>query len=166
MDKAEKELNFVRHSTIKAVTEDMEHFSFNTAAARLMELTNAVYKYDAEADQNPVFFRQTVRDLVFLLAPFAPHFAEELNERMGDTVSVFAQKYPVCDESALVRDEVEIAVQINSKVKGRLNIPTGIGPKEAEALVLASPAVQKLLGGKEPKKVIVIPGRLVNLIVG
>lgn len=166
MDKAEKELNFVRHSTIKAVTEDMEHFSFNTAAARLMELTNAVYKYDAEADQNPAFFRQTVRDLVFLLAPFAPHFAEELNERMGDTVSVFAQKYPVCDESALVRDEVEIAVQINSKVKGRLNIPTGIGPKEAEALVLASPAVQKLLGGKEPKKVIVIPGRLVNLIVG
>ena len=166
MDKAEKELNFVRHSTNKAVTEDMEHFSFNTAAARLMELTNAVYKYDAEADQNPAFFRQTVRDLVFLLAPFAPHFAEELNERMGDTVSVFAQKYPVCDESALVRDEVEIAVQINSKVKGRLNIPTGIGPKEAEALVLASPAVQKLLGGKEPKKVIVIPGRLVNLIVG
>ena len=165
MDKAEKELNFVRHSTIKAVTEDMEHFSFNTAAARLMELTNAVYKYDAEADQNPAFFRQTVRDLVFLLAPFAPHFAEELNERMGGKEMLVYAPWPKYDESKTVDDTLEIGVQINGKVKGTVWIGAQDTKEQIQEKAMAEPKVAAALEGMQVVKVIVIPGRIVNIVV-
>ena len=162
---AEKELDYVRNYTVKQVTQDMEHFSFNTAVARLMEYVNALYKYDALENKDTAFLKACVKDLLLLMAPFTPHFCEELNEQWGDSRSLFTQTYPVCNEAALVRDEVELAVQINSKVRGRVTVPNGLSPAELQALVSQKPEVIALLDGRTVKKCIVIPGRLVNFVV-
>ena len=162
---AEKELDYVRNYTVKQVTQDMEHFSFNTAVARLMEYVNALYKYDALESKDTAFLKACVKDLLLLMAPFTPHFCEELNEQWGDSRSLFTQTYPVCNEAALVRDEVELAVQINSKVRGRVTVPNGLSPAEVQALVSQKPEVIALLDGRTVKKCIVIPGRLVNFVV-
>ena len=160
--KAEKELNRVRHLTIKSVTNDLEHFSFNTAVARLMEFVNAIYAYDSSVPQKNAMFKDCVRDLVLLLAPFAPHCAEELWEMLGEKYSVFNAPYPVCDEKATVLDEVELAVQINSKMRAKVTVPTDADSAAIEAA--AVDAVKDMLGDKPVKKVIVVKGRLVNII--
>lgn len=162
-EKAEKELNYVRNATIKAVSADIETFSFNTALARIMEFVNAIYAYDAAVNKKSALFKDCVKDLVLLLAPFAPHFSEELWEMLGQPYSVFNQRYPVADEKALVRDEVELAVQVNSKLRARITVPAGAERGEIESA--AREAVKAQLGGAEPKKIIIVPGRLVNLIV-
>ncbi len=162
---AEKELNFVRHNTIRQVTRDLENFSFNTAVARLMEYVNALYKYDGEAEKDAAFYKECRRDLLLLLAPFAPHFTEELWEQTGGKYSVFDQPYPVCDEAALVREEVEYAIQINSKIKTKMMIGKDLTEEQLRAAVLANDAVRPLTEGKVIKKWIVVPGRLVNIIL-
>ena len=162
-EKAEKELNYVRNATIKAVSADIETFSFNTALARIMEFVNAIYAYDAAVSKKSALFKDCVKDLVLLLAPFAPHFSEELWEMLGQPYSVFNQRYPVADEKALVRDEVELAVQVNTKLRARITVPAGAERGEIESA--AREAVKAQLGGAEPKKIIIVPGRLVNLIV-
>ncbi|MBR4800599.1 MAG: leucine--tRNA ligase [Clostridia bacterium] len=162
LGKAEKELNRVRHNTIKCVTNDLGAFSFNTAIARLMEYVNAIYAYDGAVEKKNIFYKDCARDLVLLIAPFAPHFAEELWEMLGETYSVFNQPYPVFDEKAMVLDEVELAVQINSKMRGKVVVPTGATREEIEKAALE--AVSAQLGGATPKKIIVVPGRLVNII--
>lgn len=162
-EKAEKELNYVRNATIKAVSADIETFSFNTALARIMEFVNAIYAYDAAVSKKSALFKDCVKDLVLLLAPFAPHFSEELWEMLGQPYSVFNQRYPLADEKALVRDEVELAVQVNSKLRARITVPAGAERGEIESA--AREAVKAQLGGAEPKKIIIVPGRLVNLIV-
>lgn len=161
LGKAEKELNRVRHNTIKSVTNDLGIFSFNTAIARLMEFVNAIYAYEAAVDKKNAFYKDCAKDLVLLMAPFAPHFAEELWEVLGEKYSVFNQPYPVYDEKAMVLDEIELAVQINSKLRGRVVVPNGASKEEIEAAALN--AVKTQLKG-DPKKIIVVPGRLVNII--
>ncbi len=161
LEKAEKELNFVRHNTIKAITADMEHFSFNTALARMMEYVNAIYQYDSQVAEKSEFFKDCVKDLVLLMAPFAPHFAEELWEMLGQEYSVFNQPYPECDEKALVKDEIELAVQINSKVRAKITVSKDATKDEIEQL--AKDAVAAQLTG-DVKKIIIVPGRLVNII--
>ena len=163
---AEKELLFTLNNTIKRVTEDMETFSFNTAIARIMELVNALAKYDALEKRNVATEKAAARDLVLLLAPFAPHFCEELWEECGGRDFVFEERYPVADEKALALDEKEYAVQVNSKMACRAMISTSATEDEIKALVLALPEVQEKTAGKSVKKCIVVPGRLVNLIVG
>ncbi len=163
LGKAEKELNRVRHNTIKCVTNDLGVFSFNTAIARLMEYVNAIYAYESAVAKKNVFYKECARDLVLLIAPFAPHFAEELWEMLGEKYSVFNQPYPVFDEKAMVLDEVELAVQINSKMRGKVVVPTSATKEEIEAAAVEAVASQ--LNGATPKKVIVVPGRLVNIIV-
>ena len=162
---ADKELNFVRHNTIRQVTRDLEGFSFNTAVARLMEYVNALHKYDALESKNVAFLKDCVRDLLLLMAPFTPHFCEELWELTGGKYSVFDQKYPVCDESALVREETEYAVQINSKIKAKIMIGKDLSKEEIEAAVLADDAIRPFTDGKVIKKCIIVPGRLVNIIL-
>ena len=159
----EKQLDFVRNNTIKCVTNDMESFSFNTAVARIMELVNALYKYYGEGVDDVALFKDTVRDLVLLLAPLTPHFAEELNERAGSGKSVFRYSYPICDEKALVLDEIELAVQINNRIKCKLVVPTSCDNKEIEKRVLALPQLKEELKDGF-KKIIVIPKRLVNIV--
>ena len=161
LGKAEKELNRVRHNTIKCVTNDLGIFSFNTAVARLMEYVNAIYAYEANVEKKNAFYKDCAKDLVLLVAPFAPHFAEELWQMLGQPYSVFNQSYPVFDPKAMVLDEIELAVQINSKLRAKITVATGASKDEIEKAALE--AVKSQLCA-EPKKIIVVPGRLVNII--
>lgn len=165
MGVAEKELNLIRHSTIKSVTTDTEQFQFNTAIARTMELVNAIYKYDALPQKNRGLLEDTVTDLLKLMAPFAPHFTEEMWELMGKPFSIFSAGWPEHDESALVRDEVELAVQFNGQIKFKINVPSSADNKEIEEIALKDSRSQTYLEGKSVAKVIVVKGRLVNIVV-
>ncbi|MDE4542674.1 leucine--tRNA ligase [Thermoanaerobacterium sp. R66] len=166
ISKDEKELNYVRNYTIKSVTEDAEKFQFNTAIARIMELVNALYKYDADVEiKNTKLYEETIADLVRLLAPFAPHFAEEMWDRLGYTYSVFNQKWPEYDDKALVKDVVEIAIQVNGKVRGRLEVSPDASEKEIQDAALSAESIKQYIDGKEIVKVVVVKGRLVNIVV-
>ncbi len=163
----EKALNYARNFGILHVSEDMEAFSFNTAVARLMEFTNALYKYDGLSGEKDLkLFHDCVKDLVLLLAPSAPHFCEECWERLGGKGSVFEQPFPKADHAALVLDEKEYAVQVNSKIVCRVKIPTSYSEKEIEEYVGKLPEIAERIAGKTVRKCIVVLGRLVNLIVG
>lgn len=162
---AERELNYVRNFTIKNVTDNYGTFSFNTAIARMMELVNAMSKY-LDGKVNGKFYREVCLDLIKLMAPLAPHFAEELWEQTGNEYSVFNQRFPLVDEKALVKDEVEIAVQVNAKIRSKIVVPHGADNKTVEETALADDKVKACVEGKQIKKVIVIPNRLVNIIVG
>ena len=165
-EREEKELNYSRNHTIKQVDRDMENFSFNTALARLMEYVSAIYKYDTlpEERKNVTFLKDCIKDLLLLIAPCAPHFAEELWSICGNKKSIFLTDYPVVDESALKKDEVELAVQINSKVRAKIIVSGNACNEEIEKTALSNDLIVKALEGKQVKKVIVIKGRLVNII--
>ena len=162
--KAEKELNYVRHNTIKEVTADYDTFDFNTAVARMMELLNALNKYENDGVSNAAFYKECVTDLVKLLAPLAPHMCEEFWEMLGYEYSVFNHGWCEFDEKALVKSEIELAVQINSKIRHRITVSADMNAKDIEELVCKDETVLGLLEGKPIKKVIVIPSRLVNII--
>ena len=165
MNSDDKDINYIRHNTIKAVTKDMEAFSFNTAIARLMEYVNALYKYDSSVKEpNGAFMVECINDLVLLLAPFAPHFAEELNEELGNKYSVHNMDWPVADEKALIRDEYELAVQINSKVKAKIVVSNSASKEEIEKTALENETIASLIKGLDVKKDVVIPKRLVNIV--
>lgn len=161
----EKELGYVLHNTIKSMRADIENFSFNTAIARSMELLNAIYKYDALDANNPQSARNAIITLIKLLAPFAPHLCDEMHNKMTGEASVFLEPYPDFDPKKLLRDEVEIVVQINSKIKCKIIVPAGIDSKTLEAHALNDAQVIAALNGAAVKKVIAIPGRLINVIV-
>lgn len=171
MDKNEKELNYWRHFAIKNVTQDSEILQFNTAIARLMEFINALSKYMNESEKNLSFLKETISDFIKLLAPFAPHFAEEQwnllypNEASNNSYSVFNAAWPVFDAKALIKDEVEIAIQINGKIKSRINIPSDLTEDGIKEAALNNEEIQKATEGKTIVKVIVIKGRLVNIVV-
>lgn len=160
----EKELDFVLHSTVKSVDRDMDNFSFNTAVARMMELVNAMTKYEALKEKNGKLFKEAVKTLIKLLAPCIPHFAEELWEGLGNNTSIFKAEYPTFDPQKLVKDEIEYAVQINSKLKTRITLSKSLSKEQIEEIVLKDENVVTALNGATVKKVIVIPGRLVNII--
>jgi leucyl-tRNA synthetase len=164
LTKEEKELLYATNYAIKSVDNDMEHFSFNTAVARLMELLNALYKYDALEVKNVTVFKKCFKLFIQLLAPCAPHFSEEIWEILGSKNSIFYSTYPVCDEKALVKDEVEVAVQINSKMKTKLMLPTGIDEEGIREIIFADEKLAQELKDKEIKKLIIIPNRLINII--
>ena len=162
---AEKQLLYTLNYTIKRVSEDMEVFSFNTAIARIMELVNAMYKYDSEcAEKNADLLKDCADKLVLLLAPLVPHIAEELNESLGKPYPVYRRRFPVCEEKWLVKDEYELAVQVNSRIKAKIVVGMGADNKEIEKIALSNEAVAQALEGLTPVKVIVIPKRLVNIV--
>ena len=162
----EKELDYVLNYTIQKVTADMEIFSFNTAVARIMELVNAIYKYDnLEKEKNTEFLKKVLKNLLLILAPITPHFCEELWEVTKNEYSIFNAAYPIYNEKALIKDEIEIAVQINSKIRDKISIPTNLTNVEIEKIILTDEKINKLIDGKSVKKIIIIPGRLVNILV-
>lgn len=161
----DKDLLYWNANAIKGVTEDSEKMQFNTAIARMMELTNALTKYIPMEKHNHEVLKKVTLDFIRILAPFAPHFSEEIWEMFGNEGSVFDESWPVFDEKALVKDEVEIAIQINGKIKERIMIPSDANDEEIKALSLATAAIQKETDGKTVVKVIVIKGRLVNIVV-
>lgn len=161
----EKELNYARHFAIRGVTEDADKFQFNTAISRMMELVNALYKYDSDVPQkNLKFMEEVIADLIRLLAPFAPHFAEEMWEQMGYEYSIFNQKWPEWDKNALVKDTIEIAIQVNGTVRSKADVPSNADNSEVEKIALADEKIKPFIDGKEIKKVIVVKNRLVNIV--
>ncbi|WP_194192393.1 leucine--tRNA ligase [Clostridium chrysemydis] len=165
IDKEEKELRLWLHTAIKGTTDDTEKMQFNTAIARMMEFVNALSKYDKEEVKNTEFLKETLLDFIKILAPFAPHFAEEQWSLMGMEGSVFNQKWPEFDPSALVKDEIEIAIQINGKVKAKITVPSNSSDEVIKETALENENVIKTTEGKTIVKVIVIKGRLVNIVV-
>lgn len=165
MDKDEKELNYVRHHSIKSITEDIDKMQFNTSIARLMEFTNALSKYlGDDTFKNASFLKESIIDFIRLLAPFAPHFAEEQWELIGINSSVFNEKWPKFDPKALIKDEVEIAVQVNGKIRAKINISTSSSEEEIKESALNNEDIKNSIGDKEIRKVIVIKNRLVNIV--
>ncbi|MCR4943779.1 MAG: leucine--tRNA ligase [Clostridium sp.] len=165
IDKEEKELNFWRHTAIKGVTDDADKMQFNTAIARMMEFVNALSKYIQGDNLNLDFLKETCEDFIKLLAPFAPHFSEEQWSLLGHNTSVFNAKWPEFDAKALVKDEVEIAIQVNGKIKNRINIPSGLDEEAIKEAALNDDNIKAATEGKTVVKVIVIKGRLVNIVV-
>ncbi|WP_346890275.1 leucine--tRNA ligase [Clostridium sp. UBA1056] len=164
IDAAEKELNYWRHFAIRGVSEDAEKLQFNTAIARLMELTNALNKYINEDIKNTSFLKEVLVDYIKLLAPFAPHFSEEQWETLGMSYSVSNDKWPEFNPAALVKDEVEIAIQINGKIKAKINVATSSSEDEIKEAALNDETIKVNLEGKTVRKVIIIKGRLVNIV--
>lgn len=161
----EKELNYARHFAIRGVTEDADKFQFNTAISRMMELVNALYKYDSDVPQkNLKFMKEVIADLIRLLAPFAPHFTEEMWEQLGYEYSIFNQKWPEWDKNALVKDTIEIAIQVNGTVRSKADVPSNADNSEVEKIALADEKIKPFIDGKEIKKVIVVKNRLVNIV--
>ncbi len=144
------------HKTIKKVGEDIENFSFNTSVSAFMICLNELGSCSKRAILEP---------FVVLLAPFAPHIAEELWERMGHDTLVCDATFPLYEERYLVEDRIEYPVSFNGKMRYRKSLPTGLSTKEVEEAVLADPAAAKYLDGKTPKKVIVVPGKIVNVVI-
>ncbi len=158
-------LDYELNYCIKQVAADVPAFRFNTAVARCMELVNALYKYRSEKDYSAAYIKYVLEKLVLVMAPLAPHFCEESNEMLGGKTSVFDNRYPVCDESKLVKSAAEYAVQVNSKIKCKIMLPQGLDAEGIKTAALANAYVIAALCGASPKKVIAIPGRLVNIIV-
>ena len=160
----ETELRRVLHTTIKKVTEDVrDRFMFNTAISAIMELVNAFYVFQGKT-LNPALARETGNVLLRLLAPFAPHIAEELWTRLF-AGSVHAQKWPTFDVSALAQDEIEVVLQINGKVRDRVKIAADLDREAMERLVTELPRARELTEGRQIVKVICVPGKLVNIVV-
>ena len=153
-----KEQAFMLHYTIKKVGEDIENLSFNTAVSQMMIFVNEFFKLDVKP-------RAAMEAFVLCLAPFAPHLGEELWQILGHTESVATVAFPQFDPSKLVQDEIEIVLQINSKVRAKVVVPNNANAATLEKIALADPTVQKFLDGKTPKKVVAVPNKLVNFIV-
>jgi len=164
-NEADKKLNYMLNYAIKKVTEDVrDRFNFNTAISSVMELVNEMYRYK-EGDVNEALMSSAIRDMIVLLAPFVPHITEELWHELGYEGSVHEQSWPVYDEKALVKDEVEIVVQINGKNKEKINIPAEISRDEMLEIAKENDIVKGLTDGKEVIKMIAVPGRLINIVV-
>ncbi len=146
------------HKTIKAVTQDIETLSFNTAIARMMEFVNFFTK-------QPKRPRSAIEPFLLILSPFAPHLSEELWLRLGNKQTLAYEPWPIFDETLIVQQEVEIPIQLKGKVRAKINIPRGIGKAELEEAARSDPRVAELLEGKQIHKVIVVPDRLVNFVV-
>jgi leucyl-tRNA synthetase len=147
------------HRAIAKVGDDFENLRYNTAIAALMTLLNDIRRLGSPD-------RDTVEKLIVLLAPLAPHFAEEVWEGLGHSTSVFEAQWPAYDPAMLVEDTVEIAVQVNGKVRGRAVVARDAGEADLLNAALADEGVQAAIAGKEIRRKVVVPGRLVNLVIG
>ncbi|AXI09816.1 leucine--tRNA ligase [Oceanobacillus zhaokaii] len=157
VEQEESTLDKVYHETVKKVTEDYQHLHFNTGISQLMVFINEGYKADKISKSH-------VEGIVKLLSPVAPHIAEELWEKLGFTETITYEEWPVFDESKLVEDEVEVVLQVMGKVRSKISVAKDISKEELEKAALADESLQKWLEGKTIRKVIVVPGKLVNVV--
>ena len=168
LSEADKDLRRVLHSSIKKVTNDIAtRFNFNTAISTMMELVNALYAYkEAAKEPNAGLVYEAISDLIKMMSPFVPHITDELWRGAIDAnSSVHEQSRPECDEEALKVDNVEIVLQVNGKVRGRLTVPAEATKEELEKIAMADANVQAHIGDATVRKVICVPGRLVNIVV-
>jgi len=153
------------HQTIKRISRDMEEFEFNTVVSALMELSNTMVEAQEAGAAGSPEWKEAQDIYLCLMAPITPHIAEELWAQLGKPYSVHNQPWPVADEVAAKEDEITLVVQVNGKLRDRITVPAGISEAEAKERALASEAVKKQLDGKKPKQVIVVQGKLVNIVV-
>ena len=169
METPERDLYRKTHETIQQITRGLDGaFTFNTAVAGIMELMNAVDHLKISVDSSPTakaVYRDAIETVVLLISPFAPHIAEELWLELGHSEGVLQARWPKANEQALERDVIEIVIQVNGKTRDKLQVSAGASAESIEADVLALDSLQKWLKGKKVRKVIVVPGRLVNLAV-
>ncbi len=162
---ADRELYRKLHATIKKVTQDTESFHFNTAIAALMELLNDAQQYRAQHSPTTEAFGLLAHTFARLLAPFAPHLAEELHRWLGGQGSVYDAGWPGWDEAALVQDEIELVLQVNGKLRGKINVPAQADEAQLREWALTNERVQSFIEGKPVRKVIVVAGKLVNVVM-
>ena len=164
---AQKTMRRQVHETIAKVGDDIgRRHAFNTAIAAMMELLNHVSKFDDMSEQGRAVRHEVLESMVLLLNPFTPHASHALWQALGHRETLIEDvRWPQADPAALVRDSVTIAVQVNGKLRGTIELPTSASRDEAEREALAEPAVTKFLSGQAPRKVIVVPGKIVNIVV-
>ncbi|HBG5343375.1 TPA: leucine--tRNA ligase [Clostridioides difficile] len=166
LNSQDKDMRYTIHSTLKKVTADLsEKFGFNTAISALMELINDMYKYKELDNINEAVIKEGVQTIVTIIAPFAPHLGEELWTMIGKEGSVFDIDWPKYDEKALVKDEIEVVVQVNGKVRGKLTVNSNISKDEMEKVALEDEKIKGLVEGKTIVKVVAVPKKLVNVVV-
>ncbi|MCB8814269.1 leucine--tRNA ligase [Desulfosporosinus shakirovi] len=166
LDPVGKEMRRHTHMAIQRVTVDIgKRYNFNTAISTIMEWVNALYIYKEQPTADAAVGREALEGILILLAPIAPHITEELWQELGHTESIHSQPWPVVDEAALVQDEVTVILQVNGKVRERIQVAAKISAAELEKLVLAQPKVAEWTAGKTIVKVITVPGKLVNIVV-
>ena len=156
-DKADDSLVRIMHKTIKKVSDDFSEFKFNTAIASLMELTNAIYQLGAD--------KEIFSKLVIMLSPIAPHFAEELWQILGNKESIFKSAWPKYDPKLLIEENVELVIQVNGKVRTKIQAPRSISDDKLKELVLKDEKLAVWLEAKQPKKIIIVPQKLVNIVL-
>ncbi|MDO4868950.1 MAG: leucine--tRNA ligase [Bacillota bacterium] len=162
---ADKKVAYTLNYAIKKVTDDVgDRFNFNTAISAVMELVNELYKYK-EGDVNEALFSTAIKMIILLLAPFVPHITEELWHELGYEGSVHQQSWPTYDESALVKDEIEIVIQINGKNKEKISIPGELTRDEMLQIAGEHEVIKELTEGLNVVKMIAVPGRLINIVV-
>tara|TARA_B100001778_G_scaffold308247_1_gene288879 strand:- start:623 stop:1153 length:531 start_codon:yes stop_codon:yes gene_type:complete len=154
---AKRKVEQVTHSTIKKVSHDIERLGFNTAISQLMIFVNELNKESLG--------RFSAEAFVKILSPFAPHFAEELWNRLGHSRSLAHESWPEYDESLAAADEIEVVFQVNGKIRGKASVAPDLGKEELEQMARSNEAVKGYTDGKEVVKVIVVPGKLVNIVV-
>lgn len=163
----DRQLYYELNKTVKRVTECLAagRFSFNTSISSIMELVNEMYRYKETEAPNYALMREAAVKLVLVLSPFVPHICEEMWQKLGFEHSLYFEKWPEYDESALVLDTVEIVVQLNGKVKMKADVASGLSREELADIMLADERVKELTAGKNVVKVIAVPGKLVNIVV-
>ena len=154
------------HKTIKKVSDDMDSFKFNTAIASLMELTNTLTQAWERSDLTSDAWNEAVSNLVAMMAPITPYLSEELWEATGHESSVHTQSWPEWDESLAADETITLVVQVNGRLRDRIEVPVGIEEDTAKETALSSPKIQPHIQGKDVSKVIYVPGRLVNIVAG
>ncbi|MDR3581045.1 MAG: leucine--tRNA ligase [Oryzomonas sp.] len=163
----ERTLRRAVHKTIKKVTEDIEErFHFNTAIASVMELLNTVQPTELNTPQRGAVMKEALETMVLLLAPFVPHISEELWQRLGNGTPLSRTAWPEYDRDAVVDEEKLVVVQVNGKLRSRVTVPAGTGEEELKAAALADEKVLPFLEGKQVRKVVCVPDKLVNIVVG
>ena len=163
---AEEDVKLLRrklHQTLRSVTRDFENFEFNTIISGLMELLNEMVRLRDRVSASPAWV-EAVEIYTQMMAPVVPHIAEEIWQRLGKPYSVHTSRWPRVDEAAAAVEEITLVIQVNGKVRDRITVPADINDEEARAQALNSEAVKKLLQGSDPRQVIYVKGRLVNIV--
>ena len=165
VSQAARDTTRLLHQTIRRCHNDLDRFKFNTAISGLMELANHLNRVWAEASIDSATWRECIKNFLLMLAPIAPHVTEELWERTGHAYSIHQQAFPSWDDDLAAEETITLVVQVNGKVRDKLEVPAGIEEAAAQELALASPRVKSYTDGKSVSKTIYVPGRLVNLVV-
>jgi leucyl-tRNA synthetase len=166
LDENQKTLRRQVHETLRKVTDDMSRrYTFNTAIAANMELLNAVQRFEDGSGQGRAVRQEALELVTLMLAPIVPHIAERLWRELGHDETVATMAWPKVDESALAQESLELVVQVNGKLRGKITVPVDAANETVEAAALADENVRRFTEGKPPKKVIVVPKKLVNIVV-